>query len=89
MTKTKRLILILADQLSWQQPALLDSSPDTDTLVFAEVAQEATYVRHNKHKITFLFAAMRKFADQARNKGYSVRYFTIDQQIKTLLEAVQ
>ncbi|MGB1372369.1 MAG: cryptochrome/photolyase family protein [Aequoribacter sp.] len=89
MTKTKRLTLILADQLSWQQPALLDSSPDTDTLVFAEVAQEATYVRHNKHKITFLFAAMRKFADQARNKGYSVRYFTIDQQIKTLLEAVQ
>lgn len=89
MTKTNRLILILADQLSWQQPALRDSSPDTDTLVFAEVAEETTYVRHNKHKIAFLFTAMRKFADQARQKGYSVCYFTIDQQIPTLLEALK
>lgn len=89
MTNTKRLILILADQLSWQQPALQDASPNTDTLVFAEVAKEATYVRHNKHKIAFLFTAMRKFADQARSKGYSVCYFSIDQQVKTLLEAVQ
>ncbi|MDG0979204.1 MAG: cryptochrome/photolyase family protein [Halieaceae bacterium] len=89
MTKTKRLILILADQLSWQQPVLLDSSPDTDTLVFAEVVEEATYVRHNKHKIAFLFASMRKFAADARNKGYPVRYFTIDKQVKTLLEALQ
>ena len=44
----------------------------------AEVAEEATYVRHHKKKIAFLFAAMRHFADELRAAGHSVRYVRLD-----------
>jgi deoxyribodipyrimidine photolyase-related protein len=74
MTKSKRLTLILADQLSWQNPALANASPETDELLLAEVKAEATYVRHNKHKIVFLFSAMRHFAEAASERGFTVHY---------------
>ena len=32
-------------------------------MILAEVREEASYVRHNRHKIAFLFSAMRHFAD--------------------------
>jgi len=32
-------------------------------VILAEVREEASYVRHNRHKIAFLFSAMRHFAD--------------------------
>ena len=44
----------------------------------AEVAQEATYVRHHKKKIAFLFAAMRHFAAELRDDGWTVDYVTLD-----------
>ena len=32
-------------------------------MILAEVREEASYVRHNRHKIAFLFSAMRHFAN--------------------------
>ncbi len=88
MTKSKHLTLVLADQLSWQNPAMVDVSPETSELVFAEVKAEATYVRHNKHKIAFLFAAMRHFAEEAKSRGFTVHYFQYDAGIDSLFKAV-
>jgi deoxyribodipyrimidine photolyase-related protein len=39
-----------------------------------EVRAEATYVKHHKKKIAFVFSAMRHFADELSNQGYRVDY---------------
>ncbi len=43
-----------------------------------EVQEEATYVRHHKKKIAFLFSAMRHFAEELREAGWTVDYVTLD-----------
>lgn len=44
----------------------------------AEVMEEATYVRHHKKKIAFVFAAMRHFAAELSAAGWSVEYKKLD-----------
>lgn len=44
----------------------------------AEVVEEATYVRHHKKKIAFLFSAMRHFAERLRAEGWRVDYRKLD-----------
>lgn len=43
-----------------------------------EVWSEATYVKHYKKRIAFLFSAMRHFAKSFRHKGYKVEYTKLD-----------
>lgn len=43
-----------------------------------EVWEEATYVKHHKKKIAFLFSAMRHFAEELRGKGFHVHYTKLD-----------
>ena len=43
-----------------------------------EVREEATYVRHHKKKIAFIFSAMRHFAAALREAGWSVDYVALD-----------
>ncbi len=47
-------------------------------VVMAEVAAEATYVRHHPKKIALIFAAMRKFAERLRGDGWQVAYTRLD-----------
>ncbi|MEM8790534.1 MAG: cryptochrome/photolyase family protein [Pseudomonadota bacterium] len=72
------LILVLGDQLTEEIPSLAQGDRDTDTVLMAEVAEEASYVRHHKKKIAFLFSAMRHFADELRDAGWTVDYRKID-----------
>ena len=67
MSKPPRLILVLGDQLSPDIAALKAADRDTDIVVMAEVADEASYVAHHPKKIAFIFAAMRHFAAQLRD----------------------
>ena len=67
------LRLILGDQLSHSISSLRDASED-DVILMAEVKEEATYVRHHKKKIAFLFSAMRHFAAELEDKGNKVKY---------------
>ncbi|MEL7285831.1 MAG: cryptochrome/photolyase family protein, partial [Pseudomonadota bacterium] len=55
----RNLILILGDQLSRQVSSLKGADPTRDRVLMTEVVEEATYVRHHKKKIAFLFSAMR------------------------------
>jgi deoxyribodipyrimidine photolyase-related protein len=71
------LRLVLGDQLSPDISSLKDAKPG-DLILMAEVAEEATYVRHHKKKIAFLFAAMRHFAEELRTGGFKVRYVRLD-----------
>jgi len=74
----RNLVLILGDQLTPGLSSLNRADPDTDRVLMVEVMEEATYVRHHKKKIAFLFSAMRHFAEDLRAAGWDVDYVTLD-----------
>jgi len=68
------LRLILGDQLSHSISSLVDCDTSQDVILMCEVWDEATYVKHHKKKIAFLFSAMRHFAGALKKQGYKVEY---------------
>lgn len=74
----QKLILVLGDQLSSAISSLQCGDIDRDTVLMAEVSEEASYVRHHKKKIAFLFSAMRHFAEELQQSGWRVRYVKFD-----------
>ncbi len=70
----RNLVLILGDQLSESISSLEGFDPAQDQIFMCEVRAEATYVKHHKKKIAFLFSAMRHFAKALEEKGFDVRY---------------
>lgn len=72
------LRLILGDQLTETLPVLQDAVRSKDIILMAEVKEEATYVKHHKKKIAFLFSAMRHFAEGLKENNYQVRYRCYD-----------
>ncbi len=80
---TRRLILILGDQLSSGISSLKNADPAQDVIMLAEVTDEATYVPHHKKKIAFIFSAMRHFAAELEAAGYTVRYVKLDDKDNT------
>jgi len=73
-----KLIVVLGDQLSLDLSSLRAGSQKHDIVVMAEVAGEATYVRHHKKKIAFVLSAMRHFAGELAAAGWQVRYVRLD-----------
>lgn len=67
------LRLVLGDQLTRDLASLRDME-DGDVVLMAELRDEATYVKHHKRKIAFLFSAMRHFAEDVRRSGATVDY---------------
>lgn len=74
----KTLRLILGDQLSPDISSLNDIDKKHDVVLICEVWEEATYVKHHKKKIAFLFSAMRHFADDLEKDGFRVSYTKLD-----------
>lgn len=72
------LRLILGDQLTSDIAALQGCDKENDIILMCEVWDEATYVNHHKKKIAFLFSAMRHFAEELKDKGYTVHYTKLD-----------
>lgn len=74
MTKAKRLILILGDQLDLQSAALQNFNFETDEIVMIESANEAQYVWSHKAKIALFLSAMRHFAKALQDLKYPLIY---------------
>ncbi|TBW50540.1 cryptochrome/photolyase family protein [Marinobacter halodurans] len=74
----RHLILILGDQLTPDISALREADPEQDAIVMAEVSDEASYTNHHKKKIVLLFSAMRHFARELENNGWTVHYHAYD-----------
>ena len=72
------LRLILGDQLSPSLSSLSDCDKAADKLLMCEVWDEATYVKHHKKKIAFVFSAMRHFADSLQAEGFALSYTKLD-----------
>ena len=70
--------LILGDQLSHTISSLEGADPSEDVILMCEVWDEATYVRHHKKKIAFLFSAMRHYATELVEAGHRVEYVKLD-----------
>jgi deoxyribodipyrimidine photolyase-related protein len=77
MAAVRNLILLLGDQLTPTVSSLAGADPARDLVLLAELHDEATYVRHHKKKIAFIFSAMRHFAEELRATGWSVDYVTL------------
>ena len=75
---THTLIPILGDQLSFDLSSLADVDPATTIILMMEVADETTYVRHHKRKITYILSAMRHHAEALRDAGWTVEYVRLD-----------
>lgn len=78
MSVHRRLVLVLGDQLSPGLSSLDYSDPETDTVLMAEVREEATYAPHHRKKIALIFSAMRHFRDRLRADGRDVCYTAYD-----------
>ncbi|MCJ2137032.1 cryptochrome/photolyase family protein [Methylobacterium sp. J-026] len=70
----RTLRFVLGDQLTRRVSSLIDLDPERDVVLMVEVRDEATYVRHHKQKIAFLFAAMRHAAADLAAEGVTVDY---------------
>jgi deoxyribodipyrimidine photolyase-related protein len=74
----KNLIIIFGDQLSLDISSLDYCTQDNDIILMCEVYHEASFVKHHKKKIAFLFSAMRHFSDTLKNLGFNVDYVKLD-----------
>ncbi len=72
------LRFVLGDQLNLKISSLSDIDAEKDIIFMCEVWDEATYVRHHKKKIAFIFSAMRHFAEELQAAGYRVHYARLD-----------
>ncbi|QWD63002.1 cryptochrome/photolyase family protein [Polynucleobacter sp. MWH-UH25E] len=91
MSKPKRLVLILGDQLDRQSSALKDFDFKHDEVVMIESIPEAQVVLSHKAKIALFLSAMRHFAKELVGEGYAVHYvrdskLSIVDTLKTLLK---
>jgi deoxyribodipyrimidine photolyase-related protein len=80
---TKRLRLVMGDQLTPDIASLRGCSKIEDVILVAELWDEATSVKHHKQKIIFVFSAMRHFAEELREQGYTVDYVKLDDPANT------
>jgi deoxyribodipyrimidine photolyase-related protein len=72
------LRFVLGDQLTRDVSALQGLDAGRDVVLMVEVVDEATYARHHKQKIAFIFSAMRHFAQDLRAQGVRVDYVRLD-----------
>ncbi|MCY1671382.1 cryptochrome/photolyase family protein [Novosphingobium sp. SL115] len=77
------LVPILGDQLSPEISSLADRKPDDTVILMMEVTEETTYVRHHKAKIALILSAMRHFAEELREVGWTVDYIMLDDPANT------
>ena len=83
------LILVLGDQLSPSMSSLRAGDPSKDIVLMAEVMEEASYVRHHKKKLAFIFSAMRHFRYEISDLGWTVYYVTLDEACASLTAALE
>lgn len=73
-----KLCLILGDQLNTEISSLSNVDKQQDIVMLCEVMEEATYVKHHKKKLVYVFSAMRHFAETLISQGYRVDYTKLD-----------
>ncbi len=70
----RRLVVILGDQLDAQAEVLRQSDPTLDQVWMAEVREESTHVPSAVTRTVLFLSAMRHFAIDLQNLGWSIDY---------------
>jgi deoxyribodipyrimidine photolyase-related protein len=76
------LRVILIDQLSDSLSSLVGVKK-SDRILFCEVMEEFTIVKHHKKKIAFLLSAMRHFSQELKARGHHIRYVKLNDKENT------
>ncbi len=71
-------ILVLGDQLTRQVGPLADATPEDTSVLMIESLELARSIPHHKQKLVMIFSAMRHFAKELEQDGFSVFYRTAD-----------
>ena len=74
-----RTIWILGDQLTRQHSGLALGDPRKDQVIMIESRSRASHLNYHKVKLAMGFAAMRHFADELRQSGWTVDYHELSQ----------
>lgn len=74
MNPSKKLVLILGDQLDLEGAALRNFDFQNDEILMVESIPEAQYVWSHKAKIALFLSAMRHFAYQLKERKYPLTY---------------
>lgn len=75
---TRRLVIVLGDQLDADASVFADFDPACDAVWMAEVTEESTHVWSSKPRTALFLAAMRHFARSLVDQGRSVHYVRLD-----------
>ncbi|RZS58462.1 cryptochrome/photolyase family protein [Sphaerotilus mobilis] len=78
MADTRRLVIVLGDQLDLEAAAFDGFDPAVDTVWMAEVAEESTHVWSGQPRIAVFLAAMRHFAIALQDAGRALVYTRLD-----------
>ena len=87
MSKPKKLVLILGDQLDLQSAALKGFNFETDQVLMVESVPEAQFVWSHQAKIALFLSAMRHFAQSLRELNYPICY--IENSPLSIVEALK
>ncbi|MBS0242135.1 MAG: cryptochrome/photolyase family protein [Proteobacteria bacterium] len=74
-----RLILILGDQLTPAISSLAAADKGRDVVLMCEIGRTASAFDYHKKKLVLMFSAMRHFAVELREAGWTVDYRRLDQ----------
>jgi deoxyribodipyrimidine photolyase-related protein len=74
----RHLVLVLGDQLDQTASAFDGFDPAQDMIWMAEVREESTHVRSHKARIAVFLSAMRHFANELLERGWTLHYRRID-----------
>jgi deoxyribodipyrimidine photolyase-related protein len=75
---TRHLILVLGDQLGWDNPALADFDHTQDRLLMIEADSEAGEVWNHQARIAIFLSGMRHFANEAHRRRWPCTYMKVD-----------
>jgi len=75
--KTRRLVIVLGDQLSHSLAGLRALNPERDRVWMAESEEEIEYLPSHKLRIAVFLSAMRHFRDGLLEEGIEVEYHAV------------
>ncbi|MEO0499635.1 MAG: cryptochrome/photolyase family protein [Pseudomonadota bacterium] len=73
-----KLVYILGDQLTRDIASIRGCTKDDTVVLMAELDEETTYVGHHKQKLVFILSAMRHFAEELQEAGWTVDYVRLE-----------
>ena len=79
LSRVRRLVLVLGDQLWLDNLALADFDPAQDRVLMVEAAGEATGVWSHRARIAVFLSAMRHFRDELQQAGLPLTYLALDE----------